>query len=239
MDPAALAAEIAAEACALAPASTPEVRATRRRWSRALRLLPAREVLDVAIALRERHNQRFLAYELIRFHPGALALVDRQTAERLGQSMASWGEVDMFGTLVAGQAWRRGQIDDATLRGWAGNADRWWRRAALVSTVPLNVRNQGGTGDSLRTLAVCQLLLDDRDEMVVKALSWALRELLVHDRTAVADFVSTHRARLAPRVLRDVSNKLRTGLKTPRTRTTLKPPDGRTGQAPRRVRPRT
>jgi len=29
-----------------------------------------------------------------------------------------------------------------------------------------------------RTLEVCRLLVTDRDDMVVKAMSWALRELL-------------------------------------------------------------
>jgi len=51
--------------------------------------------------------------------------------------------------------------------------------------------------------------------MVVKALSWALREVVAHDPIPVEDFIDMHRARLAPRVLREVSNKLRTGLTTP------------------------
>ena len=58
---------------------------------------------------------------------------------------------------------------------WTESPDRWWRRAALVATVPLNVAAQGGTGDATRTLRVCELLVDDRDDMVVKAMSWALR----------------------------------------------------------------
>ena len=163
MDPAAVAEEIDAAARALAPSTTAEARALRRKWTRVLRASPARDVLGAATALLERHGQRFLAYELIRFHSGALALVDRETAERLGQGMGSWGEVDMFGTLVAGQAWRRGHVADGTVADWARHPDRWWRRAALVSTVPLNVRNQGGAGDPPRTLAVCALLVDDRD----------------------------------------------------------------------------
>jgi 3-methyladenine DNA glycosylase AlkD len=54
--------------------------------------------------------------------------------------------------------------------------------------------------------------------MVVKALSWALREVVPHRPIAVQLFLEQYRARLAPRVLREVGNKLRTGLKTP-TRT--------------------
>ena len=62
---------------------------------------------------------------------------------------------------------------------------RWWRRAALVSTVPLNVAARGGHGDPRRALAVCRLLVDDPDDMVEKALSWALRCLVPHDRAGV------------------------------------------------------
>jgi hypothetical protein len=91
----------------------------------------------------------------------------------------------------------------------------WWRRAALVSTVALNLRSQGGRGDVHRTLAICRLLAYDHEDMVAKAMSWALRELVVHDSEAVADFLAQHKAELAPRIKREVSNKLTTGLKNP------------------------
>jgi 3-methyladenine DNA glycosylase AlkD len=84
-----------------------------------------------------------------------------------------------------------------------------------VSTVALNVRSRGGTGDVPRTLAVCRLLVDDDDDMVVKAMSWALRELVVHDPDAVRAFLRAHGDALAARVKREVTNKLRTGLKNP------------------------
>jgi 3-methyladenine DNA glycosylase AlkD len=129
--------------------------------------------------------------------------------------MASWDQVDTFAPYLSGVAWRRGQIGDATIHRWAASPDRWWRRAALVSTVALNIRARGGRGDVPRTLAVCELLLDDRDDMVVKAMSWALRAAVEHDRAAVEDFLAAHEGRLAARVKREVRNKLATGLKNP------------------------
>jgi 3-methyladenine DNA glycosylase AlkD len=65
---------------------------------------------------------------------------------------------------------------------------------------------------------VCRLLIDDHDDMVVKALSWALRELVVHDPDAVSAFLSEHADVLAARVKREVRNKLTTGLKNPKRR---------------------
>jgi 3-methyladenine DNA glycosylase AlkD len=70
-------------------------------------------------------------------------------------------------------------------------------------------------GDVPRTLAVCRLLVDDQDDMVVKALSWALRELVVHDPEAVRAFLSEYEDVLAARIKREVRNKLTTGLKNP------------------------
>jgi 3-methyladenine DNA glycosylase AlkD len=107
-------------------------------------------------------------------------------------------------------------VPDALIHRWAGSEDCWWRRAALVSTVALNVRSHGGFGDVQRTLAVCRLLVDDHDDMVAKAMSWALRHLVIHDPDAVRRFLAEHEAALAPRVKREVRAKLATGLKNPR-----------------------
>jgi 3-methyladenine DNA glycosylase AlkD len=49
--------------------------------------------------------------------------------------------------------------------------------------------------------------------IVVKALSWALRELASRDPNAVAMFVADHEAALAARVKREVRSKLETGVK--------------------------
>ncbi|HEX8673059.1 MAG TPA: DNA alkylation repair protein [Longimicrobium sp.] len=160
--------------------------------------------------------RRFVAYELVSQHRPALRSLGAGELERLGRGMASWIAVDTFGCYLSGPAWREGQVADEVIHGWAASPDRWWRRAALVSTIGLNNRARGGRGDTPRTLALCALLAADRDDMVVKAVSWSLRELCKRDAAAVEAFVDRHRATLAPRVLREVSNKLRTGLKNPR-----------------------
>jgi 3-methyladenine DNA glycosylase AlkD len=212
----ALAAAINAEIRALPRQNTPSIRAVRRRYSQALRGTEGGFILDLAAHLLEDHDQRWVAYELIRAHPGALALVGESELEALGRGMASWGAVDSFARTLAGPAWLRSQVSEALIHRWAASPDRWWRRAALVSTVALNVRSQGGPGDVPRTLAVCRLLAADPDDMVVKALSWALRELVPHDPPAVESFLQEHGSVLAARVRREVRTKLETGLKNPR-----------------------
>lgn len=134
----------------------------------------------------------------------------------MATGLSDWASVDLYGVTVLGQAWRDGRVTDAKIHAWTKSTDRWKRRLALVATVPLNIPSRGGSGDSPRTLRVCRLLRDDRDDMVVKALSWALRELAKREPGVVRSFMREEEDHLAARVKREVSNKLRTGLKTPR-----------------------
>ncbi|NIV29738.1 MAG: hypothetical protein GWN58_09600 [Anaerolineae bacterium] len=211
-----IASEIDAEIRALPVQNTPNVRAVRRKYSRVLKQADPQCVLDVARELLNTHRHRSVPYELIRSHRQAFESLGETELEELGQGINSWWSVDSFARTLAGPAWRDGQVPDAFIHRWAHSEDRWWRRAALVSTVALNLRSRGGRGDVARTLGVCRLLADDHDDMVVKAMSWALRELIVHDPQAVREFLAENDEVLAARVKREVRNKLTTGLKNPR-----------------------
>jgi 3-methyladenine DNA glycosylase AlkD len=189
----------------------------RRGWSRQFQDATGASVVAMAKRLvRCGLWERLLAYEILVHHGKALEVLTEKDVVALGRGMASWGEVDCFACDVAGPAWRQHRIPNRVIHSWTQSSNRWWRRAALVSTVALNNRARGGQGDAVRTLGVCQRLIGDRDEMVVKALSWALRELSKRDERAVESFLSRHSDDLPARVRREVANKLRTGLKNPR-----------------------
>jgi len=213
----ALAAQIAGEINALPLDNTPSQRVVRRKYSRLLRDAPGEFVLDVARELIYRYDRWMVPCELVRHHPQAFQQVDAQVIEDMGQRMHGWGRVDCLTRTLAGPAWLQGQVHDERVQQWARSDSPWWRRAALVSTVAWNVRSRGGPGDVPRTLAVCRMLVGDHEDTVVKALSWALRELVVHDPRAVRDFLRDHSEVLAARVKREVTNKLETGLKNPRS----------------------
>jgi 3-methyladenine DNA glycosylase AlkD len=215
-----LADETIARIRALSSFNTVSIRAVRREFSRRLAKAPADTVLQVAQLLLDARSidLRFVAYELIRHHRAALASLREKDLERFGRGLDSWGTVDMFACYLAGPAWRENQISNTVIHRWARSKNRWWRRAALVSTVPLNSKAQGGSGDVPRTVEVCRLLVADRDDMVVKAMSWALRELSKRDPKAVGRFLNECRDVIAARVTREVGNKLSTGLKNPRKR---------------------
>jgi len=214
----AMTAEIRARVQALPVANTTEVRNTRREFSKKLAHAEPKLIFNLALSLMKlpAFEFRFIAYELVQYHPATFRNLDVAALEKLGQGIDSWAAADCFACYLAGPAWRKGQISDRVIRRWARSKDRWWRRAALVSTVPLNNKARGGDGDPTRTLMICKLLANDRDDMVVKALSWALRELSKRDPNCVNNFLLEQMGALASRVVREVNNKLNTGLKNPR-----------------------
>lgn len=213
-----LEAEVAARISALPDQKTDAIRSVRREFSQRLAKVPPELVIRLALRLTRRSELilRVVAYELVQHHKPAAASLNAGCLEELGQGLDSWVAVDTFACYLAGPAWRERQVSDASIRRWARSRDRWWRRAALVSTVPLNLKARGGTGDQSRTLDICEMLVKDRDDMVVKALSWALRELAKRDPESVRGFLAKHEHELAPRVLREVNNKLVSGLKNVR-----------------------
>lgn len=212
----ALAEEIAAAMRALPVQNTPALREARRAYSKQIKPWEAEQVVQLAEALLLLPGMRWIGYELIRFHAAAFRSLGAERLERLGQGIDSWQSVDTFARVLSGPAWLRGQIPDDLILAWARSTDLWWRRAALVSTVALNAKVDKGPGDVPRTLRVCRMLVDDSEDMVVKAMSWALRELVPHDPVALRAFLREHDQALAARIKREVENKLRTGLKTPR-----------------------
>jgi len=188
----------------------------RRAFAKSLHEAQPAFVLAVARALFRMSTNPGHATCLLMLHQKTFETLGEMEIEEFGQGINSWETVDSFGRWLAGPAWLARQISDALIRKWAHSEDKWWRRAALVSTVALNMRSHGGHGDTKRTLAVCELLVDDHEDMIVKALSWGLRVLVVHDPQAVRGFLMAHEEGLASRVKREVRNKLTTGLKNPK-----------------------
>jgi len=212
-----LAAEIGSRLEMLTDKSTKDIRTFRRQLSQRFASEPSDFIFLLSLQLLETKETvaSFFAYELVQHHREASRALNSRRLKQLGKGISTWGEVDTFACYLAGPAWREHQVPDSLIAMWARSKNRWWRRAAVVSTVPLNNKARGGQGDAARTLKICQLVVHDRDDMVVKALSWALRELAKRDSKAVTTFLNKNKQSLASRVVREVNNKLKTGLKNP------------------------
>jgi 3-methyladenine DNA glycosylase AlkD len=213
-----LASQINSRLVALSGRTAETMRAIRRHYSE--RLAAAKPDFVIRLSLRllrqSDHLCRFVAYELISHHRPAFESLRQDQLLRLGQGLDSWSAVDGFACYLAGPIWREGRLPDSVIMGWTRSTDRWWRRTAVVSTVALSRR--GGVDDVRRTVETCAALVFDRDDMVVKALSWALRELGKKHPEKARRFLADHQGNLAARVIREVENKLATGLKNPRCR---------------------
>lgn len=189
-------------------ARTKDVRNVRRYYSRLYRTAPPEKMLALCEHLFFDEGYRFVPYELIYHHPGTIELLNPKKVKILGERLHDWSSTDIFAHYIAGPAWKHGVISDQEIDNWIRSPIIWWRRAAVVSTIYLY-------GDVDRMLRYSEILIDDDEDLIIKAISWVLREATKYDPQAVRDFLTQHQDRLASRIRREVTNKLVTGLKNP------------------------
>lgn len=184
-------------------------------WSKILHDYTPKQWVELCLLLSQNEifECQILAYELLWKNKQALRTLTLQDILALGKRLDNWASVDSYCTMIAGWHWREGTLPDQQIIKWLNSDNHWLRRCAVVCTVPLNLRAKGGTGDTHRTLMVCERVIHDRHDLVIKALSWALRELSKQDRPAVEAFIEEHWKDLHGRVRREVTTKLKTGRK--------------------------
>lgn len=198
--------------------SAPKMRTVLRQLLKDLKGKPPERVLELAWLVRDHgtHEGRQVAFELLEKRTDARDLLRTSDIKKMGAGNDNWASVDAFSCYVSGPVWREGRLSDREILSWTRSRNQWWRRTALVSTVPLNMKSRGGTGDPDRTLMICEELVSDAEPMVAKGLSWALRTLVPIDRERVIVFLRAHDEHLPALVKREVKNKLRTGRKNPK-----------------------
>ena len=195
--------------------TVPDVRRIARSHAREWKGAPAQAV-EVALALvaQKNHDARQVAYEILGAIPSARDGLKVRQLEALADGNDNWAAVDCFCSTLSGPQYATGRLAPAVLEKWARSPDPWMRRAALATVATAFQRaSLRGKSPVLPSARVCALLVDDRHDHVVKALSWALRNLSSRDRAVVERFMAEHDARLAARVKREVKTKLTTGTK--------------------------
>jgi len=154
-----------------------------------------------------------IAYELIGRNKKLLNALSYKDLMDLWRNLDNWASVDHYTVGIFGVLWGKGVVNDQHIEKLLTSDNFWDRRVAVVSTVALNLKSRGGTGDTPRTISVCEKVVDDREDLIRKALSWALRELSKRDPQAVRDFLDKYQNRLAGLVIREVNHKLDFGTK--------------------------
>jgi 3-methyladenine DNA glycosylase AlkD len=105
----------------------------------------------------------------------------------------NWDLVDSSAAQLVGaqlEAGDRGKLEDL-----ARSASLWERRIAIIATLHYIRRGDFGT-----TLRIAELLVDDRHDLIHKAVGWMLREVGNRDRAAEEAFLRRHH-RTMPRTM--------------------------------------
>jgi 3-methyladenine DNA glycosylase AlkD len=169
-----------------------------RKLARELRDLSEPAVLEL---LRSPfHEERLLALILLtaRAERGTLTArrrIYRQYVARVKDHVNSWDLVDVSAPSIVG-AYLENRSREP-LYALARSANLWERRVAIMATLRF-IRQR----DFADTLAICELLLDDDEDLIHKAAGWMLREVGNRDRAAAEAFLRRHCERMPRTMLR-------------------------------------
>ncbi|MGH2542167.1 MAG: DNA alkylation repair protein [Ardenticatenaceae bacterium] len=145
------------------------------------------------------HEDRLVALLIL---TQAFARGDEATRQRLYELyldntayINNWDLVDTSAEhIVGGYLWER---DREPLYRLAGSDSLWERRIAILATFHFIKR-----GEFEETLRLAEVLLDDPQDLIHKAVGWMLREVGNHDLQAEEAFLELHYHRMPRTMLR-------------------------------------
>jgi 3-methyladenine DNA glycosylase AlkD len=155
--------------------SVPAVRAVARKVAKRRPPLDREELLALVEALwvGTVYERRRVAVGLLELCGDRLQPADTGLLERLLRESQTWALVDELAAVVVGGLVERHSELGAVLDCWAGDADFWIRRSALLALlVPLR---QGG-GDFPRFSRYAEAMLEEKEFFIRKAIGWVLRD---------------------------------------------------------------
>lgn len=118
----------------------------------------------------------------------------------------NWDLVDLSAHRILGKAILDKILDWGILDTLAGSENMWERRAAIISTMTAI-----GAGQYGATLRIAEKLLGDREDLMHKAVGWALREVWKREPGLCERFLLTHYSRLPRTTLRYAIERMEEG----------------------------
>jgi 3-methyladenine DNA glycosylase AlkD len=194
----------------------PHLRKIAADWQRAHRRISRDELLTLVEALWDgkSREERLLAVYLLELYKRYIPDLTWAHFDCWRRGVDNWEVGDALAQWVMA-VWMLADPDDRLEHLWAliADDDVWSRRLALVATTGLN-RTRKDTRFPDLTLTLVDRVKTERHPMITKAISWALRALGEKEPRRVAAYLEENRGALASHVVREVENKLRTGLKS-------------------------
>jgi 3-methyladenine DNA glycosylase AlkD len=192
----------------------PQLRDIVRTWGRDHKQIACDDLGALVEALwsGESREERMLVTYLFEHYKHLVPDLTRAHFEHWRRSLDNWEVTDGLGWVLA--LWLLGDPDTRLdyLGDLIADEDVWSRRLALVATTSINRGHTGFTIPDL-TLEFVDRVKEERHPMITKAVSWALREMTKSCPDRVTVYLEKNREVLAAHVVREVNNKLRTGLK--------------------------
>ena len=121
--------------------------------------------------------------KIYRFYLGNTAMIN------------NWDLVDLSAPKIIGEWLVDNEQDREILEKLARSKDLWNRRIAIVSTYALIRKNQ-----FRETLDISKMLLNDKHDLIHKAVGWMLREVWKMDSGTAEEFLKKHAA-IMPRTM--------------------------------------
>lgn len=196
----------------------PDLRRISGDWQRDHKTISRDELLAMVEALwaGESYEERATAIELLGRNKRAIPELSWDHFDRWRHLVDNWGLDDGLATTVFGP-WIAADLAGRLgyLQTLIGDPVVWSRRLALVATVPLN--RDLRTAQPGLTFALIDQVKAERHPMITKAVSWALRTLIEHYPEQVTAYLDVNQHDLPSHAVREVRNKLETGLKSGKT----------------------
>jgi len=148
------------------------------------------------------HEIRMLgALFMVKRYQGAKKELDKKIALKYYlahyQALNNWDLVDVTVTKVWGNYLISHPQERNKLYIWARSKNIWQRRMAMVATWSL-IRE----GDLSDALALSEMLLNNQEDLMHKAVGWMLREVGKKDRAVLVKFINQHGVNMPRTTLR-------------------------------------
>ena len=166
-----------------------------------------RELIALAAALWASHvyERRLAAVELLKAGQASLGPDDLATIEGMIREGAMWSLVDPLSGDLAGRIVLRHPSCVGTLDRWSTDPDFWVRRSALLA---LLAGIRAGDPDLDRFTAYADVMLDETQFFVRKAIGWVARELSKSRPSFVVSWAESRLDRMSAVTFREVVRRL-------------------------------
>jgi 3-methyladenine DNA glycosylase AlkD len=145
------------------------------------------------------HEERLLALLVYvdRYKKGSAEERDKIYVQYLANTryVNNWDLVDLTAGYIVGE--HLSERDKAALYILARSADLWERRISIIATSAFIKR-----GEFAHTLRIAGMLLDDKEDLIHKAVGWMLREVGKKDLKEEEKFLKVHYRNMPRTMLR-------------------------------------